>query len=325
MLLIDDVIYVNKEELLYLMAFRKIENVGDKTIDRIYERFNSFKNAWYADDEKIKRLRLQRRISMSLLESRKRIDINKVEDEIDEILSQGVKIGTKFDGEPYPERLHELTDAPTVVFVKGDMRSDEHAVAIVGTREPSQMGRNAARSIARELAGAGYTIVSGLAWGIDTEAHLGALEGGGRTIAVLGTGFNEEVFYPKENFRLFDRIVENGFCISEFPPYSKGLMYKMYRRNRIISILSKGVVIVEMSNRIHSGTLTQARYAQNQGRKVFVMDCIDRVSGNNEGWKILRKEIDLVLAADYEDILDEINKPLVKQVDLLGYGIAATE
>lgn len=262
---------------------------------------------------------------MSLLENRKRIDIDKVEDEIDEILSQGVKIGTKFDGESYPERLHELTDAPTVVFVKGDIKSDEHAVAVVGTREPSQMGRNAARSIAEKLAEAGYTIVSGLARGIDTEAHLGALEGDGRTIAVLGTGFNEDVFYPKENLRLLDRIVENGFCISEFPPDSKGLMYKMYRRNRIISILSRGVVIVEMSNRTHSGTLTQARYAQNQGRKVFVMDCIERVNRNNEGWRTLKKEIDPVLVSNYGDILDEMNKPMAKQADLLGYGIAATE
>ena len=313
---------MNEEELLYLMAFEKIENVGDKTIDRIYERFNSFKNAWYANDEKIKELRLQRKILASLLDGRKRIDISEVENEIEKIFLKGVKIGSKFDGD-YPERLHELKDAPTVVYVKGDMKPDEHAIAVVGTRKPSQMGRNVARSSARKLARAGYTVVSGLARGIDAEAHLGALDVNKRTIAVLGTGFNEEVFYPKENFHLFGRVVGNGYCISEFPPGSKGLMYRMYRRNRMISILSEGVLIVEMSDRVHSGTLTQARYAQNQGRKVFVMDCIDRVSGNNMGWKILKKEIEPIVVNDYEDIINEIERNLVKQVDLLHYGVAA--
>ena len=309
---------MSKEELLYLTAFRKIENVGDKTIDRIYERFNSFKNAWYADDEKIRELRLQKKTLTSLLGGRKRINISEVEDEIEGILSQGVRICSKFNTD-YPKRLHELKDAPTIVYVKGIMKSDENAVAVVGTREPSEFGRNAARSIARDLAGAGYTIVSGLARGIDAEAHLGALEGGGRTIAVLGTGFNEKVFYPKENFHLLDRITENGYCISEFSPDSKGLMYKMYRRNRIISILSKGVLIVEVSNRTHSGTLTQARYAENQGRKVFVMDSIDRVNRNNEGWKILKKEIEPIMVNSYEDILGEMEIMLIK-TDLVNYG-----
>ena len=315
-------IYVNKEELLYLMALKKIENVGDRTIDKLYGRFKSFKEAWYADNEKIRELGIQKRNLHSLLENRREINLGDIENEIKRILSQGVRIVSKFDGD-YPERLHELKDAPSVVYVKGDLKLDENAVAVVGTREPSDMGRNVARSIAQKLARAGYTIVSGLARGIDTEAHIGALDGNGRTIAVLGTGFNKEVFYPKENFYLLDRIVENGYCISEFPPDSKGLMYKMYRRNRIISILSKGVLIVEMSNKIHSGTLTQARYAKNQGRKVFIMDCIDRVSGNNEGWSILKKDVDPIVVDSSEDITS--GWPLIKKSDLLGHGVVATE
>jgi DNA processing protein len=315
------VITVNKEELLYLMAFKKIENVGDKTIDNLYRRFTSLKEALYADDEKLSALKIQKRILTSLLENRKRIDIGDIEHEIEEILSQGVKICSKFD-EDYPERLRELTDAPSMVYVKGLIKADENAVAVVGTRNPSTMGRNVARNIAKGLAGADYTVVSGLARGVDTEAHLGALDGMGRTIAVLGTGFNKEVFYPKENFYLFDEIVENRFCISEFPPDSKVLMHRMYRKNRIISVLSKGVLIVEMSNKTHSGTLTQARYAQNQGRKVFVMESIDEVSGGNKGWRILKKEMEPIIVNNYEDIISEIKKPLIKQVDLLRYGAA---
>ncbi|KYK32733.1 MAG: hypothetical protein AYK19_15125 [Theionarchaea archaeon DG-70-1] len=199
--------------------------------------------------------------------------------------------------------------------------SDENALAIVGTREPSQMGKDIARTISGKLAEIGYTIISGLAKGTDAQAHLGALDVNGRTIAVLGTGFNKEVIYPRENFYLYNKIVENGFCISEFPPDAKGLVYKMYRRNRIISILSKGVLIIEMSNKTHSGTLAQAWYARNQGRKVFIMESIDRISSNNKGWSILKKDVEPLVVSSYEDILDEIDRPFTKQINSLHYGV----
>ena len=318
-------IYVN-EELLYLMAFKKIGNVGDKTLDKLYKKFGSFKSAWHADNENIRELRLQKKISASLLERKKQINIDDVENEIESILSQGIKMCSKFDEDTSLKQVYELKDAPSIVYVKGDItRVNENAIAVVGTREPSDMGRDVARNTAQKLAGTGYTIVSGLARGIDTEAHLGALDVHGRTIAVLGTGFNKEVFYPKENFRLFNEIVENGYCISEFPPDSKGYMYKMYRRNRIISILSKGVLIIEMSNKSHSGTLTQARYAQEQGRKVFVMECFDKVNRDNMGWKILKKEVEPMVVHDYEDLIHEIEKPVTKQVDLLHYGVVTSD
>lgn len=317
---------MNREELVYLIAFKEIENVGDKTIDKIYKKFNSFKCAWYADDDKIRELRIQSNIMKSLLDNRNKIDINSIENEIKSILSQGIKIGTKFNVENYPETLHELKDAPSIVYVKGTMKkTDENALAIVGTRELSNMGKDIARTTAKELAQSGYTIISGLARGTDAQAHLGALDGGGRTIAVLGTGFNKEVFYPKENFYLFNKIVENGFCISEFPPNARGLGHRMYRRNRIISILSKGVLIIEMSNRTHGGTLAQAWYAKNQGRKVFVMESVDKVSGNNKGWKILKKDVEPIVVNNYEDIIDEIDKKFTDQVSLLRYGVSTTE
>jgi DNA processing protein len=317
---------VNEEELIYLTAFRKVENVGDKTIDRIYKKFNSFKRAWYADDDRIRELRLQSNTLASILQNRKEIDINKVQIEIENILSQKIAIGTKFDGETYPEQLRELKDAPSLVYIKGTIAEmDENALAVVGTREPSQKGKDTARNTARELAGAGYTIISGLARGIDTEAHLGALDADGRTIAVLGTGFDKDVFYPKENYHLFSKIIENGFCISEFPPNARGLGHRMYIRNRIISILSKGVLIVEMKNKRHGGTLAQAWYAKNQGRKVFVTESIDRISGTNEGWKILRKDIEPIVVKGYEDIIAELERPLTKQPDLIHYGVSTAE
>jgi DNA processing protein len=317
---------VNREELLYLKAFKNIENVGDRTIDKIFRKFNSFKSGWNADDDEIKELKIQAKTITSLLRARKTIDISSVEKEIDEILSQGTRIGTKFDGQDYPGQLYELKDPPSLVYIKGTIKeADENALAIVGTRTPSQLGRKVARTAARKIAESGATIISGLARGIDTEAHLGALDGEGRTGAVLGTGFSKDVFYPKENFSLFNRILENGFCISEFPPHAPGLKYKMYLRNRIISILSKGVLIVETSNKTHSGTLTQAYYAKNQGRKVFVMDSIDRVSGDNKGWRLLREEVNPFVVQSHEDLLDELHRPMVGQSNLFRYGITTTE
>lgn len=312
---------MNREELTYLIAFKKIENVGDNTIDKIHSKFHSFKSAWYADDTKIRELNLQKNILKSFLENRKNIDISSVESEIEEILSQEVKIGSKFNSENYPDRLHELKDAPSLVYIKGNMEPiDQYALAIVGTREPSETGKEIARKAARDLAKSGYTIISGLARGTDTQAHVGALEANGRTIAVLGTGFNREVLYPKENLWLFNKIVENGFCISEFPPYARGLGYRMYRRNRIISILSKGILIIETSNRTR-GTIAQARYAKNQGKKIFVMDSIDKISENNEGWKILKEDIKPIIVHSYEDILNDVEKPSRKQISLLQYNI----
>ena len=322
------VIQVNNEELIYLKAFKNIENVGEKTIDKIYRKFSSFKFAWYAGDDEIRELRLQHNIMTALLEGRKKIDITDIEDEIEGILSQRIKICTKFsfNDENYPKRLHELKDAPSLAYIMGDVKdTDENALAVVGTREPSAISKDIARNISRELAGAGYTIISGLAQGIDAQAHLGALDADGRTIAVLGTGFSKKVFYPKENYSLFNKIVENGFCISEFPPDARGLGHRMYVRNRIISILSRGVLIIEMKNKTHGGTLAQGRYAKNQGRKVFVVDSFDRMSADNVGWRILKNDVEPVVVHNYEDIIDEIEKPPVKQVSLLSYGISTTE
>lgn len=317
---------MNREELLYLKAFKSIENVGDRTIDKIFRKFNSFKGGWNADDDEIKVLKIQAKIITSLLKARKTIDISNIEREIDEILSQGIRIGTKFDGQDYPSQLYELKDSPSLVYIKGTIKGiDETALAIVGTRTPSQLGRKVARTAARKIAESRVTIISGLARGIDTEAHVGALDGEGRTGAVLGTGFSKDVFYPKENFPLFNKILENGFCISEFPPHAPGLGYKMYLRNRIISILSKGVLIIETSNRAHSGTLTQAYYAKNQGRKIFVMDSIDKVSCDNKGWRLLKKEVDPIVVESHEDLLDELQRSTTSQSSLFRYGVTAIE
>jgi DNA processing protein len=174
------------------------------------------------------------------------------------------------ENENYPKRLREIKDPPKVLYCLGEIKNEEDCFAIVGARKCTNYGKEIAYRIASDLAEAGLTIVSGFAPGIDTMAHRAAIERGKRTIAVLGTGIDEKSIYPKSNLKLIDKILENGGAIiSEFEPGTHGTKYTFPQRNRIISGLSLGVLVVEA--RIQSGALITANYAQEQGRKVFAV------------------------------------------------------
>ncbi|MDD3668839.1 MAG: DNA-processing protein DprA [Alphaproteobacteria bacterium] len=168
----------------------------------------------------------------------------------------------------YPQVLRALSDAPPVLFVKGDIDAlNLPAVAIVGTRNASLNGKNIARHFAKELAGKGYAVVSGLAKGIDAAAHAGALEAGGKTIAVLGSAVDD--IYPPENKDLYTQIAEKGCIVSELT-FGSPLNPKNFpRRNRIISGLAQGVLVIEAQEK--SGSLITARCAADQGREVFAV------------------------------------------------------
>lgn len=168
----------------------------------------------------------------------------------------------------YPHNLKQVFDPPVVLFVRGRLlESDRFAIAIVGSRRPSPYGAAMAEKLAGELAARRLTIVSGGARGIDTAAHKGAIAGGGRTIAVLGCGIDQN--YPPENARLFQRIAETGAIITEFPPGSGPDAWRFPARNRLISGLSLGVVVAEGAE--DSGALITAQYAADQGREVFAV------------------------------------------------------
>ncbi|MDR0882082.1 MAG: DNA-processing protein DprA [Candidatus Adiutrix sp.] len=170
--------------------------------------------------------------------------------------------------ENYPLRLNEIPDPPPVLWVKGGLEpGDQFAVCLVGSREAGPNGLSLARRLARDGARMGLTIVSGLARGIDAEAHLGALEGGGRTLAVLGSGLNW--VYPKENARLYQEIAASGALISEFPPETKPLPVYFPRRNRVVAGLSLAVVVVEAGER--SGALITARLGLELNREVMAL------------------------------------------------------
>lgn len=207
----------------------------------------------------------------------------------------------------YPAALKEIADPPPVLFCRGALTpSDGAAVAIVGTRHPTQYGRLVAERFGRELAEAGLTVVSGLARGIDTAAHRGALAAGGRAIAVLGSGV--DVPYPSENARLMAQVAETGAVVSEAPMGAGPDAWRFPARNRIISGLCLGVLVVEAGET--SGALITARFAAEQGREVFA---VPNTIGTPQGrgpHALIKDGARLVEAV--EEILEELRIPSPK-------------
>ncbi len=209
------------------------------------------------------------------------------------------------DDPDYPSPLREIYSPPTVLYMRGDYRpEDRSALAIVGSRQADYRGKSLARSLAMSLAKRGITIVSGLARGIDTQAHQGAIKAGGRTLGVLGSGFNH--FYPAENRDLSERIAVQGCVLSEFPFDRPPAPRNFPRRNRIISGLSRGVVVIQATRR--SGSLITARLALEQGREVFALPGPPE-SPLSRGCHALIKQ-GAKLVEDVNDILEELFLPL---------------
>ena len=201
----------------------------------------------------------------------------------------------------YPDLLRWLPDPPPVLYMRGELLpQDRMAIAVVGSRRPSRYGRVMAERFGAELAGQGFTVVSGLARGVDGLAHQGALQAGGRTIAVLGCGVNR--VYPPEHRRLYEDICRQGSVVSEFGFDTKPDRWNFPRRNRIISGLTLGVVVVEASER--SGSLHTAHHATEQGREVFAVPGRIDVEGSRGTHRLIQGGAKLVTGVG--DILDEL-------------------
>jgi DNA processing protein len=218
----------------------------------------------------------------------------------------------------YPKLLKEIKDPPKVLYYIGSLpKTDENCFAVVGTRRYSSYGKQVALEIAGDLAEAGLTIVSGLMSGIDTFSHQATLERKGRTIAVLGTGLDEKSIYPKENIGLAKKIIETGGClISEYPPGTAGAHFTFPQRNRIISGLSLGVLVVEAkpllpnfgvgaNKKSGSGAIITALHAFEQKRKVFAVPGPIYSSSSKGCHYLIKKGAKLVENAN--DILQELN------------------
>ncbi len=204
----------------------------------------------------------------------------------------------------YPLLLKKIKDAPRVIFYRGKILPKENCLAVVGTRLCSAYGKNAAFEIVSALSRAGLTIVSGLAPGIDTASHKATIEQKGRTIAVLGTGLDEKSIYPRDNIKLAEKIIETGGCLlSEYPPGTRGNKFTFPQRNRIISGLALGTLVIEAKQK--SGALITADYAKKQKRAVFALPGPIH-SPNSRGCHYLIKK-GAKLTENAQDILKELN------------------
>jgi DNA processing protein len=223
-----------------------------------------------------------------------------IDEEIRRVEDAGAAI-VSFTDPAYPSRLRMIPDPPPFLYVKGEFRrDDEKAVAIVGSRSASEYGCRVARDLARGLASLGFTVVSGMARGIDGTAHATALNAGGRTIAVLGSGVDRP--YPPEHERLYRRIIEGGAVVSEQPVGAKPMAFNFPARNRLISGLSLGVVVVEATEK--SGSLITASVALEQGREVFAVPGEAGASRSRGTHRLIRQGAKLVESVN--DIVEEI-------------------
>ena len=295
---------MDREELRYWVAFARVPGVGRARVEALERYFGSLAAAWEAPASRLKDAGLDDRSIRSLLQRRATVDPQR---ELDGLEAMGARALTWHDAQ-YPPRLKEVYDRPPVLFVLGDLRpEDERSVAVVGTRRPTAYGRQVAHQLAYDLAGAGVTVVSGLARGVDAAAHRAALEAGGRTIAVLGCGL--DVVYPREHADLARRVARHGALVTEHPLGTRPDARNFPRRNRIMSGMTLGTVVVEAGEA--SGALITARHALEQDREVFAVpgSVFSPVSrGTN---RLIQEGAKLVI--DYKDVLEELNLSSVGQ------------
>jgi len=248
----------------YWVAFSLVRGIGAVRFQAILNYFGDPQIAWGAPTKALREAGLSDKIIENLVSTREQVDLDKLWDQIE---ASGIDVLIQQD-ENYPTRLKELDQPPPLLYTQGEIiPDDEWSVAIVGTRRVTAYGRQVAEDIAGSLARNGLTIISGLARGVDSIAHQAALNAGGRTISVLGSGLDR--IYPPENKRLAEQIKANGALISEYSPSTPPEASNFPQRNRLISGLSLAVIVVEAGTK--SGALITANFAADQGREVFAV------------------------------------------------------
>ncbi len=292
-------------ERKYWIGLSRVPGIGPARLQRLITHFGDARSAWEATPADLAAAGLDPSVVEALGILRRTLDLDA---ELERLWRLGAKAITLADP-GYPRLLREIDGAPPVLYVRGEIKEDDDlAIAVVGTRSPSAYGRQAARMLASELAGYSITIVSGLALGIDTEAHRAALSSGGRTLAVLGSGIDR--IYPAENRSLAAKIVENGALVTDYPPGTKPDAFNFPSRNRIISGLSLGTLVVEAGPK--SGALITAAFALEQGRDVFAVPgpiTSPKSQGTND---LIRQGARITTSSS--DILEELNLHIVRKV-----------
>jgi DNA processing protein len=252
------------ENTPYWLALARVDGLGVRGAHKLVEYFRSAQAVYHASLTELEGCGLPMRVAQAIFAQS---GLKEAEREMEAGEKANCRL-VAYGGDGYPRLLQEISDPPLVLYVRGDVRVlSQHAVAVVGTRRPTAYGSSVAHRLAGDLAQRQLVIVSGLARGIDSAAHRGALEAKGETVAVLGSGI--DVIYPRENARLAEQVAESGALISEFPLGTAPMPENFPIRNRIISGLALGTVIVEAAE--YSGSLITARLACEQNREVYAV------------------------------------------------------
>jgi len=307
---------IETQELKYWLAWNKVKEIGPIRFSNLMKSFSSLEEAWHNSSNKKNIMKILH-VGQDTWE-RIELEKQKIDPDNELLLLEKMKVNVvTIKEDTYPVLLKNIYDPPPVIYYRGDfveIMRRKKGIAIVGSRKATYYGRKVAREISLELASRGYIIISGLARGIDTNAHLGALEVGKETIAVLGCGIDR--IYPAENRSLAYRIIKDGAIISEFPIYTKPEKSNFPRRNRIISGLTLGTLVVEAANK--SGALITTDFALDQGREVFAipgsihsflsMGCHDLIK---QGAKLVN---------NFQDIIEELEEKSdsVEEKDAIG-------
>lgn len=282
----------------YWVGFNLVKGIGAVRFQALLDAFGDAQKAWEASPQALQSAGLSAKIIENLLKVRSQENLDKV---WEQIIAKNIQVVTWLD-ETYPKRLKEIDQPPPVLYVSGEIKpEDECAVAIVGTRRVTPYGRQITEEITSILARHRVTIISGLARGVDAIAHQTAINSGGRTLAVLGSGVDR--IYPPDNRRLAERLITQGALISDYPLNTAPEASNFPPRNRIISGLAMTVIIIEAG--LDSGAMITASFAADQGREVFAVPgniTAPQSQGTN---RLIRDGARPLLSA--QDILETLN------------------
>ena len=292
-------------EMPFWLAFHQVGVAGltARKIKLVYEYFGSLEKAWQATSGELRPLQfLTSEVIQTFISKREGVDPQAL---VSTVKKAGAEVYS-FYHEEYPPSLREINDPPLVLFVKGRYSVEDlhQTVGVVGTRQPTSYGRGLAKEIARGLAQSGATVISGMALGIDSLAHWGAIECGGKTLAILGCGV--DFCYPSSNKPLYEKLCSgtHGAVISEFFPGTKPEPWRFPARNRIIAGMSQALVVVEAG--VTSGSLITAKMAFEQNREVFAIPGrVDSPASEGTNQLISRNQAHLI--TNYADVLTEMN------------------
>ncbi len=289
---------MDREDIKYWVGFNLIPGIGRVRFTQLENYFGNLEDAWKASSTDIRQAGLDTNSVRAIISWRPKVSLDT---EMEKLDRYGVKALT-WHHPDYPSRLKEIYDYPPLLYIRGSLLpEDEWCLAVVGTRRATAYGRQVTEEIVADLVGSKITIVSGLAKGIDSVAHRTALEAGGRNIAVFACGL--DTVYPSENVELARRIMQQGALMSEYPMGTRPRAEYFPRRNRIMSGLSLGVLVIEAGET--SGAMITARMALEQNREVFAIPG-GILSPTSKGTNRLIQE-GAKLVGDYTDILEELN------------------